>query len=91
MTNAQDILVIILSSFLALFLLLNIVALVFIIKIVQSVKRITEKAEHLADKAEEIGDFVKHASGPIVIGRALAVISDTFFGRKSKSKRKREE
>ena len=88
MDTAQEILVIVLSSFLALFLLLNIVALIFIIKIVQSVKRITEKAENLADKAEEIGDFVKHASGPIVIGRALAVISDTFFGRKSKSKRK---
>lgn len=91
MENAQDILVVLLSSFLAIFLLLNIIALIFIIKIVQSVKRITDKAEQLADKAEEISDFMKHATGPIVIGRALTVISDTFFGRKSKSKRKREE
>jgi uncharacterized membrane protein YbjE (DUF340 family) len=90
MGNAQDILVIILSTFLAIFLLLNIVALIFIVKIVKTVQRITDKAEQLADKAEEIGDFVKHATGPIIIGRALSVISSTFFGRKSKSKRKGE-
>jgi hypothetical protein len=90
MGNAQDILVIILSTFLAIFLLLNIVALIFIVKIVKTVQRITDKAEQLADKAEEIGDFVKHATGPIIIGRALSVSSSTLFGRKSKSKRKGE-
>lgn len=88
METAQQVLVIILSSFLAIFLLLSIITLVLIIKVVRSVKRLTLKAEHLADKAEEIGDFVKHASGPIAIGRALGVITDALMSRKSKSKRK---
>lgn len=87
MEQAQQILVIFLSSFLAIFLLLGIIALVLVIKVIRSVKRITLKAEHLADKAEEISEFVAHASGPIALGRALATISDTFFG-KAKNKRK---
>ena len=88
MENAPEILVIILSSFLALFLLLGIILLILIIKLVLIVKRVTKKAEELADKAEAIGDFVQHATTPIIIGKLFSRMSDKIFSRSSKSKRK---
>ena len=88
MENSKEILVIILSSFLALSLLLSIIFLVIAIKVVLIVKRVTAKAEALADKAEAVGDFVQHAATPMIIGRILSTVSDHFFKRTKKSKRK---
>ncbi len=86
MDNASEILVGILSVFLAIFLLLNIVFLVIAIKVIVIVKRVTAKAEHLADKAEAFGDFVQHAATPMVIARAFSGLADNLFKRKSKRK-----
>lgn len=88
MENAQDILVIILSSFLALSLILSIVLLVLLIKVVLVVKRVTDKAEQLADKAEALGDFVQQATTPLVVGRMITNIFDKFTKGSSKSKRR---
>jgi hypothetical protein len=88
MDNAQDILVVILSSFLALFLLLNIIFLIIAIRVILVVKRVTAKAEQLADKAEAFGDFVQHAATPLVIGRIFSTFSDKVFKRSAKTKRK---
>ena len=88
MENSQDILVIILSSFLALSLLLSIIFLVLAIKVVLIVKRVTAKAEALTDKAEAVGDFFQHAATPMVIGRIMGKVSNHFFKRSKKSKRK---
>jgi hypothetical protein len=85
MENAQEILVIIVSATLTLFLLVSIVLLVLVIKLVSSIKRVTDKAEALADKAENIADVFAHASNPIMIGKLFSNVFDTF---KSKSKRK---
>lgn len=86
MDNAEQILVILLSSVLTVFLLLGIVLLIFSIKLIRSVQRISAKAEALTDKAEAVSEFVQHAAGPVLVGKVLAGISDTFFNRKSKRK-----
>lgn len=86
MENAEQILVILLSSVLTVFLLLSIVLLIFAIKLIRSVQRISAKAEALTDKAEAVSEFVAHAAGPMMVGKILAGISDTFFSRKSKRK-----
>lgn len=88
MENAQEILVVILSAFLALFLLLNIVFLIIAIKVVLVVKRVTTKAETLADKAEAVGDFFQHAATPMVIARLFNTVSDSIFKRTNKKRRK---
>lgn len=88
MENAQEILVIILSVFLALFLILNSVFLIIAIKIALTVKRVSQKAENLADKAEAFGEFVQHAATPMIIGRLFSNVSDALFNRSGKSKRK---
>lgn len=86
MDNAAETLVIILSSVLTVFLLLSIVLLIFAIKLVRSVQRISVKAEALTDKAEAVSEFVQHAAGPVLAGKVLASVSDHFFSRKSKRK-----
>lgn len=85
MEDAQTILIIILSVTLTIFLLVSIVLLVLVIKMVRSIKRVTDKAEALADKAETIADVFKHASTPIMIAKFFSNMADNF---KSKSKRK---
>lgn len=86
MENAQEILVIVLASFLALSLLLNIILLIIGIKIALVVKRVTTKAEAIADKADAFGDFVQKAATPMMIGKILHGFSDHLFGGKSKRK-----
>lgn len=86
MNGYEQILVVILSSFLAIFLLAGIVLMLLLIKVVRSIRRITEKTERLVDKAEAIGDFIEHASGPIALGRLLSIVSDKFFSNQTKRK-----
>ena len=88
MEQTQQILTLILSSLAILFLLIGIVAAILIVKIVLAVKRVTRKAEHLAEQAEAFSDFVQHAATPMLIGRLFSNLSDSLFKRKSTSKRK---
>lgn len=85
--EAERVLVVILSSALALFLLLAIVATVKIIQILNHLKSITEKAEHLADTAESVGEFFRYTAGPAAVAKFLSNITDTVFKhRKGKGK-----
>lgn len=83
-TTSYDILVIMLSVMLAIFLTLSIVALVFIIKILRNVRSITQKAEQIADKAEHITEFFQQTAGPVAVGRMISNITEMF---KKNSKR----
>jgi len=83
-TTSYDILVIMLSVMLAIFLTLSIVALVFFIKILKHVRAITAKAEVIADKAEHITEFFENTAGPVAIGRLIGNITEMFKGKKSK-------
>jgi hypothetical protein len=88
MEGAEQTLVIILASALALFLLLGIIALIKLIQILNHLKQITEKAESIAEKAENISEFFRYSAGPAVIGKFLANIAEVVFKRDShKSKR----
>lgn len=80
-----EVLVIILSVMLGIFLILNIILAAILIKIVKSVKRITDHAEHIADTAEHVGDFFRAAAPPIAILKIIANIGDAI---QNKSKKK---
>lgn len=97
MNGFEQALVIILSVFLGLFLLLGIIVFSLLIKIMQTVQRITLKAEYLADRASDltdraaaVGQFFEHAAGPVAIARLFAGIAERFMGNSSGSKRKRK-
>ncbi len=88
MESAQEILVIILASALAVFLLLAITLMIICIKIARHVRRISQKAEHIADKAENIADFMSGATTPLVIGKMITSITEMFGSKTSKRQRK---
>jgi len=84
MNGFEQALVIILGSFLGLFLVVGIVLIVLVIKVVKSVKHITDKAETLVDKADNISDFMRHASVPWGIAKVLTTITDNFTNKAKK-------
>jgi len=81
MENAQEILVIFLSTTLAIFLLLGIMLLVICIKIANHIKRISEKAEAITDRAEDIADFFSKAGTPLAVGKIISSVTDMIRKR----------
>lgn len=77
MNGAEQILVIILSSFLAIFLLLGIIVATLTIKLLKQLRQITEHAENIAEKAEAVTNMVGKAAGPMAIGKLLFGIVDS--------------
>ncbi len=86
MDTTQEILLIILASFLAIFLLLSIALLIKALQVITALKHIVEKAEHVADHAENVTEFFSRAAGPMAIGRLFAGIADVIMERKTKRK-----
>jgi cell shape-determining protein MreC len=86
MDMAEQILVIFLSTALAIFLVLGIVLLVFCIKIARHVRTIMEKAEAITDKAESVAEFVERAATPVAIGRIVAKVTEAVFHHKKSAK-----
>ena len=68
--------------------MLSIIAVVKFIQILKALKRIAERAEHIADKAETLSDLFVKTSGPLAVGRLFAHLADSVFQKKSKSRRK---
>jgi hypothetical protein len=65
MTTAEQILVILLGVALAVLLVLAIAAVIFIIRLVQSLRRIAESAERVVHSAETIGDIFRKSATPL--------------------------
>jgi hypothetical protein len=84
MNTASEVLLIIVSSVLSLFLLAGIVALVKIIQVLNHIKRITEKAESIADKAEAVSEFFEKTAGPAAIMKLVGNIMHSFKVKKEK-------
>lgn len=80
--TSLTILVTILSITLALFLVLGIVATVKIIQILNQLKKIVDKAERLADRAEAVGDFFRRTAGATAFGKLVANITEAVRNRK---------
>ncbi|HTE21547.1 MAG TPA: hypothetical protein VK674_00725 [Candidatus Limnocylindria bacterium] len=81
MENAQEVLVVFLSTALAIFLLLSIMLLIICIKIANHIKRISEKAEAITDRAEDIADFFSKAGTPMALGKVIGSVMDAVRGR----------
>ena len=88
MNGAEQILLIILSTFLAIFLLLGIVILVMTIKLMKQIRHITEKAENIADRAEAMSEFVGKTAGPVAFGKILLGIIESVREQTNKRSKK---
>jgi hypothetical protein len=82
MEHAQEILVIIVSSLLSLFLIFGIIVLVLAIKLVRAVRKVVGKAEHDIDSAEAATEVIKNASGPLAVLKLIRNIVKTVEKRR---------
>ena len=81
MEHAQEILVIIVSSVLPLFLFVEIVVLILVPKLVSAAKRAVLMAEHVIQSAEAATSVIKNAGGPLAffkIIRNLMQLAEKF-------------
>jgi hypothetical protein len=62
--DSFDILVIILSVTLAIFLVTSIVAILYIIKILKRLNKVAESAEQVASNIEDASKTIKNTAGP---------------------------
>ena len=85
METSQQILVIILSTALAVLLILAIVISVLAIRLLKAIGRITEKAEHIVESAEQVGEAFSNATGSLALFkviRNIAQIASKYTGNK---------
>jgi hypothetical protein len=72
MNTAFDILVIVLSCLLGIFLILSIVTVVVVLKLVASLRNIVAKGEHFVDSAEAISETLREHASAVSIAKLLA-------------------
>jgi hypothetical protein len=71
MATSERILVIILSAFLALFLLLAIVAVIEVLVLMHKIRKLVGKAERVIGSAENAAEIFRKVAGPVSILRVL--------------------
>ncbi len=86
MDTAAEVLLIIVSATLAIFLVVSIVAIVKIIQILHDIRRIAEKAEQIADKAEAVSEFFQKTAGPAAIVKLISNLVHSFKEGKQSNK-----
>ena len=86
--DAFEILVVVLSSVLALCLVLAVVSLILFIMILKQLKKVAEKAATVADNVESASEFFKNSS---MGGAAVKIMSNAFEFFKHKKADKNNE
>lgn len=86
MNTTEQILLIILSSFLAIFLALGIVLLTALIKLTKKMQAVADKAHDIADKVEDVSDMFKKTAGPMALGKFFVNIAETVAKHKREKK-----
>jgi len=86
MNTASEVLLIIVSAILAIFLLVLIAATIYVVKILRQVKRITERAETVAGSVEAAASAFGRTAAPLavlkIIGKIVKQSNRTRKGRK---------
>jgi hypothetical protein len=72
MDTATHILVIFLSTFLAIFLLLSILVLIQVMRLLAMIQHIAEKAESVIQSAESVGQIFKNTAGPLAVVKVVS-------------------
>jgi uncharacterized protein YoxC len=82
MENAETILVIILSTTLAIFLVLGIILISALIKLTSKMREIANTAQQVADNVESASEVLKNTAGPLAAGKILVNIADAVFKKR---------
>jgi hypothetical protein len=71
MNEAERILVIVLASFLAIFLLISIFLVVEAFKVVKGIRKVVDKADSIVTSAESITEVFHNVSGPLAVAKLV--------------------
>lgn len=82
MNLTEQILLVILASFLALFLLLGIILLAKLIGLANKMQAVAEKAHDIADKVDDVSNMFKKTAGPMAVGKFFVNIAETVAKHK---------
>lgn len=88
LTTTEQALLIILSAALAVFLILGIILLVYLIRAAKKVNIIVDKAEILTEKAEHVSQFFERTAPVVAITRLFGNIAEAVM-KNNKSDHKR--
>lgn len=89
LSTAQQILVIFLSTTLAILLVLSIVIAAMIIRLLKTLRLMVDKAERLVESAEAVGAVIKNAAGPLGLFRLLHGIIDMARSKQGNDKKEK--
>ena len=90
MTTAEQIIAIILCSFLGILLILSITVAVVVLKLVNNLRHITAKAERIVDSAETVSDIFRKSATPLGFLHFVRSVADTAAQYKSRKGDKHE-
>jgi hypothetical protein len=84
MNTAFDVLVIILSATLAIFLILSIIAVSMVLKLLSSLRAVVAKGEHIVDSAEELTETLRRNAGAVSVLKLLMRYVASMNNKKEK-------
>lgn len=84
MNTASEILVIIVSVILSIFLLVSIILVVYITKLVKDLRAVAAHAEKVITSAESIGDVFRKSAGPVSLLNFARTVMQTVAEHKNK-------
>jgi hypothetical protein len=90
MNTAEQILVIILSSALAVFLVLAIIIAVQVIRLMKVLNRVANKAQEVVDSAEKTAELVRGAVGQLSVMRFVQNVVNMVQNKAKKNDKKGE-
>lgn len=86
MSPAAEILVIILSTFLAFFLILGIILTIYLIKLTRQIKKVTDSAERTVDSIETTVTGFSRMISPMVMAEMIRKAVKGFKNKKREEK-----
>ena len=89
METSQDILVIVLATAFAILLVLAIIIAALIIKLLQGIRRITDRAEQVIETAEHVSQAFSNASGSMALFRVVRNVADMVSKHTTNDKKRR--
>jgi hypothetical protein len=87
MNTASEVLVIILSVTLSIFLIVGIMLMVQVMRLVKGLQEIADKAEKVLNSAESIGHIFRKTAGPVSLFNFVRSVVDTVAEHKHKGER----
>lgn len=88
MNTTEQVLLVVLGSVLALFLILSIAVVIMVLRLVRDLRRIASKAERVVDSAESVGEIFRKSTTSLSFVRFLRGVAETAMQHKKEQGRK---